>query len=317
MIDTIDREIITALRINGLASNIDLAKKFSVYTSTVAKRIERLLDNQIIAIQAIPNPFKLGYKANAFVTLDVDILKVKNICDTLSTFPNITTVATCFGRYDIYLMVSYPDWELLNRFVKEELPRIDGIQRVDTILISEILKRYQGIFNDKSYENIPITLSEIDRRLLEELMKDGRARYADLASKLDVSMSTVSRRIASLLKENIIRIIAIPNPSKLGFRANANILLTVEPEKSNSISRQLANFQSIYMVLNFMDGYSILAGVNFPYPEMLYEFLVEKVAKIEGVKDIETVFRAQIIKATYAHLDLEGLGDSVSGSIKS
>jgi DNA-binding Lrp family transcriptional regulator len=314
MLDQTDYKIIMMLRENGRSSNVQLARTLDLYESTVAKRVENLLANEIISIKAVPNPFKFGYKANAYITLDVDLSKVKNVCARLSINPNISTVVTCFGRYDVYLIANYPEWEMLNRFVKDELSQIDGINKIETFFIDKIIKRYEGIFdNDLPIE--PVSLKDdIDNRLVEELMKNGRTNYADIAGKLGVSAATIFRRTSFLVKEGFIRIIAVPNPSKLGLRANANIALNVEPSKVDSICKKLSEYKSIYMVLTLMSGFEILAGVNFPYPEMLYEFIVEEVSRISGVTNIETFIRADIVKATYAHLDLNELSIFPNGS---
>jgi len=306
MIDNIDRQIILMLRNNGRESHINIARELNLYVSTVAKRVETLLANEVISIQAVPNPYKLGYKANAFITLDADIAKVKSICAELSVNHNVSTVVTCFGRYDIHLIVDFSEWEILHGFVKENLSRIDGVNKVEIFLIAEIKKRYNGIFDDDNIMQAPIMLNVMEQKLVEELMKNGRASYTYLADKLGVSIATLSRKITYLVNEKIIRIIAVPNPSKLGFPANANLAISVKPDKVDDVCKELAKYESVYMIMTLMNGFEILAGVNFPSPEMLYDFILGKISMINGVTNIETIIRAQIIKAIYAHLDPDG-----------
>jgi DNA-binding Lrp family transcriptional regulator len=58
------------------------------------------------------------------------------------------------------------------------------------------------------------------------------------------------------------------------------------------------------MVMTLINGFEILAGVDFPSPEKLYKFITEKIARIDGVSNVETFIRAEIIKAHYARLEV-------------
>ncbi len=59
-------------------------------------------------------------------------------------------------------------------------------------------------------------LDEIDNQLINLLQRDGRASNIDLARQMGVSEGTIRRRFRNLVKEEIIRVVAIPDASKLG-----------------------------------------------------------------------------------------------------
>ena len=304
MIDEIDRKIILALRQNGRTSNVELSNELGLGVATVAKRVENLLADKIIQIKAVVNPFKMGHNAHAFIMLDVDLTKVESICSRLVGNSNISLVVTSFGRCDLILIVDFKSWEILNTFMREDLTMMEGVKRAETHLVSDIKKRYNGIFERSPAQDDSTDIDEIDKKLIEELQADGRVNYAYLAEKLNIGVATVSRRIASLIKENMIRIIAVPNPSKLGQVANANIALNVEPQKITQICEELVRQEPVYMVMTVMNGFDILVGVAFTNPENLFKFITQKIARIDGVTNIETFMRAEIKKADYARLDL-------------
>ena len=64
-------------------------------------------------------------------------------------------------------------------------------------------------------------VDDVDKKLIEELEKDGRAIYSDLANKLGVGISTIARQIERLRENDIIKIVALPNVYKLGCQAPA------------------------------------------------------------------------------------------------
>jgi len=300
MIDNINSKIISALRRDGRTSNVKLAQELGVNTATIAKRIEAMLQENLIIIRAVPNPFKRGYQVHAFITLKVDLKQVESICAKLVDHPNISAVLTTFGRFDIIVIVDSYNWEILMDFVKEDISRIEGISGIEIRFISEIKKRsYSAFTDDVATNNVPAEIDEINRRLIEELGKNGRLSYVNLATKLGISLATVSRRVSFLLRENIIKIMAIPNPSKLGFPANAFMTLHADRSKVNDICAELSNYPEVHTIMTLINGFDIIVGIHFPTPEMLYDFVLEKIAHLEGVLDNETLIRAELKKSIY------------------
>ena len=71
--DNINQEILIALQKNGRYSYNKLAKKLGIKAITVAKRVEAMLRDDVIAINAVPNLDILGYKVQAVICLDIEI----------------------------------------------------------------------------------------------------------------------------------------------------------------------------------------------------------------------------------------------------
>jgi DNA-binding Lrp family transcriptional regulator len=303
MLDEIDQKILLALRQNGRTSNKDLASRLDLGVTAISKRIDRILSEKIITIQAVINPFKMGYQAHAFIFLDVDLRKENAVYPQLIDNPNVSLLVTAFGRFDMILIVDFEDWTKLDNFIKKDLSQIDGINKVDTFLVSEIKKRYQGIFDNNIYSNFSPDIDEIDQNLINELKKDGRVSYAVLADNLGIGIATVSRRISSLIDRDIIKIIAVPNPSKLGDNANAFIGLNVDLRERNRICDELIKEKVVYLIMTMVNGFDIIIGTALPKPELLNRYIIDKIAHMKGVTNLETFIRAEIIKATYARLE--------------
>jgi len=309
MIDETSFKILTELTRDGRSSNARIAKKLGINVLTVAKRVNNLLDEGVIVIKAIPNPNKMGYIANAFIGLVVDLQKIDDICAKLVNNSHISMVVTCFGRFDIMLNVDFRTWEMLQSFVKEELSRIEGINKVETYLVSGSTKRYQGIFEDGDTDKQAPQIDEIDQKLIEELIKHGRPNYADVAGKLSISTSTVSRRVAYLVKEDIIKILAIPNPSKLGYLANAFVMVNAYLSKIDSICEQLMDYSEVHLVARLMNRYDIIFGVHATDPGSLFDFMKRKISTIDGVLNTETLIRGNFLhfSADALYLPMNGI----------
>jgi len=140
MIDDLDRKLILELQKGKYSRYASLAKKLQVSQSTVSRRINRLLKEKLVRIVALPNIRALGYEADAFVAINVDISKIDDICEKLSAHPNVYTVAVVFGRWDIIISVLFYSLDLLTEFIKIDLSHIEGIQKMETLYVAEVKK---------------------------------------------------------------------------------------------------------------------------------------------------------------------------------
>ena len=288
MLDKISFQIMLELCQDGRISNASLAQKLGKSEHTIAKRINAMIADDVIAIKALPNPAKMGYQASAFIGLKVDLKKIDKVCAQLMDDIHINLVVTCFGRFDVLVIVYFREWAMLQNFIKNELPGIDGINHIETYLVSEAKKRNKGVFSNTGGNVEPVVLDETNQHLIQELIKNGRPSYTDLADKLGISVSTISRRISTLIKNDMIEILAIPNPSKLGYLASAFIMLRIELAKAAQIIEHLSSYPEVHTVMRLMNDYDILFGVDAADAEALYDFIKSKIANIEGILSTET-----------------------------
>ena len=59
-------------------------------------------------------------------------------------------------------------------------------------------------------------LDTLDYQLINLLQENGRATNTEIANEIGVSEGTVRRRYRNLIEEGVIKVVAIPDPSKLG-----------------------------------------------------------------------------------------------------
>ncbi|MDD5703618.1 MAG: AsnC family transcriptional regulator [Dehalococcoidales bacterium] len=303
MIDNLDQKIINSLKHDGRYSCARLAKELGVNVATATKRIDKMLNEDIITIKPVLNPFRLGFNAHAFIALDIDLPKVEQVCTELVNSPNFSLVANSFGRFDMLLIADFPTWEILQDFVAKSLPAFEGVTQIDTFPIVSIKKTYNGLFEYDSCIKSPVSMDKIDYSIIDELGKNGRLSYADIGAKLNISLTTVSRRVTRLQKEGVMRLSAVRNPFKWGYFANAYIAIHADSNKVDAICARLSAYPEAHLVMTVMSGFEILAGIHSPNPEELYKFLVDKAARIDGITNIETFVCAEIKKRAYALFD--------------
>ncbi len=300
--DKMDLKLIAELQNDGNVSYSSLGTLLGITPRTVAKRVEGLIESRLITIRAQPNPYKLDLSANVVVAIKADPTKIDHVCNLLSGHFNVNLVQTVLGRLDILIMAYFSRWDLLHHFIRDELYTIDGITHTEFYFVEEVHKRYDRFFNKEPFSNGRVKLSKTDWALIEELAKDGRTNPVALAEKLGIHVTTVYRRISALLKGNIIKISGIPNPSRLGYSANAFIILDVDPKEVANACSSLYSYPEVYFTLTLNNRSGMIVCVHTKNTEILYEFLKKKISPIKGLINTETFIRAVVQKTYYGWL---------------
>jgi Lrp/AsnC family transcriptional regulator for asnA, asnC and gidA len=120
------------------------------------------------------------------------------------------------------------------------------------------------------------------------LQSDGRASHAQMARHLGVSEGTVRRRLAKLLQDKVIHVVAIAEPEQLGYHTSAFIGLQVDPSRVEAVAKHLASLAETEHVAITTGAYDIFIWVNLASSEALASFLHHKVGTVDGVRHTET-----------------------------
>ena len=139
-------------------------------------------------------------------------------------------------------------------------------------------------------------MDELDRKVIEILQDDGRSSHAKMARELGVSEGTVRRRLAKLLSDRSIRVMAIVEPEQLGYHTSAFIGIQVDPARVETVAAHMAELVETEHVAITTGTYDIFIWVNLASSEALAQFLHTKVGTVEGVRHTETFVSLQTKK---------------------
>ncbi|MBI4298482.1 MAG: Lrp/AsnC family transcriptional regulator [Chloroflexi bacterium] len=131
------------------------------------------------------------------------------------------------------------------------------------------------------------------------LQKNGRASNARIARSIGVSEGTVRRRLKILVDDEIIQVVAMPNPEKMGYRCEAIIGVQADPDKMDPVAEQLARLEEVQFVTMTTGTYDIFTWVTCPSSDDLGIFLRTKVGTIPGVRRTETFINLAFKKRSY------------------
>jgi Lrp/AsnC family transcriptional regulator, regulator for asnA, asnC and gidA len=140
-IDELDFEIIKRLQIDGRTSYTELSEELDITVGTVRNRVQRLIENQLLKIVGVVNPFKTGSPSVTIFGIKVRLNKLENVIKELVDIPEVRFVAAATGVYDLYVEVITSSNDELYRVIKNEMSKIDGIESMDSSLLLEIYKQ--------------------------------------------------------------------------------------------------------------------------------------------------------------------------------
>ena len=142
-------------------------------------------------------------------------------------------------------------------------------------------------------------VDELDRRMIQLLQRNGRASNARVAREVGVSEGTVRRRLKRLLEEDIIKVVAFPDPEMFGYGTEALVGIQVDPDKTNEVASSLSALQEASWVSVTTGAFDIFTWVTLPSSVELGTFLNTKVRTVPGVRRTETFVNLQIPKRNY------------------
>lgn len=135
-----------------------------------------------------------------------------------------------------------------------------------------------------------------DLMLIRHLQEDPRATYAEIARAARVSETTVRRRVDALINAHTITPAMLPDLYQLGFRTSAMIGLRVDLHRLHEIAETIRDYAEVTMVAITTGRFDILFFVAFPTLDDLIQFLVDRIASIDGVRDTETMVTPRVLK---------------------
>ena len=91
-------------------------------------------------------------------------------------------------------------------------------------------------------------MDRLDEKIIQILRDNGRISNAEIARDLNVSEGTIRRRIRKLIQNETVRIMAIPDPQKIGYNTVALIGIESDPDKIDDVANYLSNLRETQYV---------------------------------------------------------------------
>ena len=151
---------------------------------------------------------------------------------------------------------------------------------------------------------MPITLDDIDKRILRALQRDGRLQNLELAKEAGLSPSPCLRRVKLLEEAGVIeRYAAVVDQAKVGLGLTLFARIQLTAQDAETVDRFIAAMERLpqvtecYIILGESDG---LLRVVVADLEDYRRFQTQHLTRRNGIQTVKTDLPSQTVKRTYA-----------------
>lgn len=152
-------------------------------------------------------------------------------------------------------------------------------------------------------QSLSSMLDQLDLQLIQQLQKDGRQSYIELAKKLGVVEGTVRNRLKRLIRKNLIDIVAVPNLSELGYKLVSIMALQVRMADLRPVAESLSKSPNVCYLAFVTGRYDLMAIIVTSSHKELSDFIEREISSVAGVLRTETFVNLDVIKGEASMLE--------------
>jgi len=153
-------------------------------------------------------------------------------------------------------------------------------------------------------------MDKIDQEIISLLQNDGRMAFTDIAKALGVSEGTVRNRVARLTEDQILQIVGMIDPNRLGYEAPAMIGVSVQPPLLDEVATMIATFPEVSYLIMVSGEFDLFVEALCRDRDHLATFLNEKLLRVPGITRTQTFITLRTYKMAYGATPMIKISDS-------
>jgi DNA-binding Lrp family transcriptional regulator len=303
----LDIEIIKLLQSDARKPFTAIGEELGLPESTVRKRVDRLEATGVLQFTGFADPLRLGFQYWSYISIKVEFSALERTARAIASHHEVFFAGIITGEYNLFIAAVFRSNTDLLHFLNERLPKTPGIVETATSNVLRIFKRTGHLF----YHDAPSVsraklvraeieeepdISQIDLRIMAALQIDGRKSFAQVASQLDVSESTVHNRVQRLRELGILQFEAYADPLRLGYPNWALFQFSVEARQPPAVAAHLAQFPELFFVGVTTGLHDVFAAGAFRSNEDVLAFLMTKVSGLPSIRSVTTTNVLKLVK---------------------
>jgi Lrp/AsnC family transcriptional regulator for asnA, asnC and gidA len=294
-----DRALVDRLMADPRASGRDLAKALDCSEANISRRLNRLVAEHAVRIRAFMSLDRVGLSASAIII--VESPNAMALGQRLAAKEWIHFVATS-GPLDgpadaVILHGSAANGTAFRALLDRDLRADPDATVVDARMVLDGLGTPETTDAHSHNWRGGRPLDRVNRAIIRELQRDGRATFAALGAVAGISSTAAAERFHHLIDDHLIRMLAFPEPSRIGLRATGLLLLRpcIGTDAALEAAKSVANPGWFVMV----SGPSPLALECHAADGQALEALTDRVAILPGITDVELRPYHAILKESF------------------
>lgn len=142
-------------------------------------------------------------------------------------------------------------------------------------------------------------LDATDREIVRMLQRNGRTSNTEIGRAVNLTETTIRKRIARLIDEGLVNIVAVPTPRAVGMTTSAIIGVSVQLGGLDMVSKKLSSYSEVRYLGLSTGRYDIIIEAFFNDTEHLLSFVSDKLGALPEVSGVETSIILRVDKFSY------------------
>ena len=147
-----------------------------------------------------------------------------------------------------------------------------------------------------------MSLDALDEKIINVLKVNARLSSEKIAKKINVSPTTVRRRLKKFSRTGAVRTVALVDPSKAGISLLTIIAFDVAQDEVDTALQLLDKQPEVQWISTTTGRFDIVIAAAFRTTTELSDFLRKKLSPLKGLKDTETFVCLDVKKGRYISL---------------
>jgi DNA-binding Lrp family transcriptional regulator len=309
-IDDLDRAIIAQLKRDASATNRSLGERLKVTEQTIAARIRRLEEANLLRVVCVLDARAVGYGLFVIAGVQVAGRTPADVAAEIAALPCVTGINSCLGGFELMVSLYARDEHDLFEQLEKSIGSIRGVEEIESFLVLErVHHRLDWARLDRLGRlELPTgagdLIDELDRDILEHLQENARTSLREVGRRLARSEGTIRARLRRLEESGLCRIQAVSDVAIGPGAAAAWIAVKVRRGSVRRVARSIAGLSQAGFVGITLGRFDVLALLSAPARAELARVMFEQVALFPGVQRIEAWEALQVYKHDFRVVDL-------------
>ena len=308
----VEAAVFRALQEDGRVPFTTVAERLGVSEANVRRTVKQLAAKDVMTITAVADPRLLGLESMAWLALSVRLSQIDATAAALAALDEIDYVVITSGSSNVMAEAACPTTDDLFDLVRR-VRAMPGVQGAESYPYFKLLRQqFRWIDGDEGSAPGPQAparavraatgeLDELDRELVFELQRDGRASFRDIGLRLGISERAVSARYARLAEQDLVRVIAVGNPQALGFDGLAFVGMTLaDGADVEEVSAALGSIPQLSYLVCVSGRFDLMGELVCRDPDHLIQTLDRRLGAIDGIAGVDVFFYLRLLYRTTA-----------------
>ncbi|MEV6651612.1 Lrp/AsnC family transcriptional regulator [Streptomyces sp. NPDC051219] len=292
-LDRIDLAVVRELQTDGRLAYETLAQRVGLSRPATRARVQRLLDSGAVRVAAVVLPAVRGLTASAHLSVGTRG-EAGPVARAISAMPQAPFVSLTAGRRAVMAELRTEGLAELDRAI-ERVRTLPGVGTVDPLITMRHLK------DPYLPSGVPtvsgVGLDDTDRLILDELERDGRLPFAELAERVGLSAGATRSRTLRMLDSGVVRVPALVRPEVLGLGFLCGFAVRLEGPRE-AVAERLAGWERVSFLSSCL-GRAELVGTVSAESFAAVSATLEEMRACEGVLDVESWVHLELVKERY------------------